>query len=402
LELRVVTLWGKARLVIWWWGQVPGQAATYPHRNAWLVRQPKLPGKLSDEDSWESIHEHKGGNAGFDAGLRLFERHMPAMASTAEHLATAIGAPFLRVDFFVGSPRWGVRLNEVAYGSMVEHRRPPKGDSRTLVDDSPAIARILREGAALCHQKAPSALFLEALGARGATYAEMSIERLPPEHRPPVPPGALPEQGDPNCEQLRLPIDRCQTPRRLHMTNNQMYQEAHSKMERPAEVDATDCLTSSTSAVIVTFRNALPTPVNLHWVCPNRGLVYQNTFQSGMQVELQTFSTHEFVVTDSAGVVLKTWQAKAGEGEKQLVTVDISLEAVFKNASGEPISLFWKEPTSGTEVPQAEVKPAAGAKVRSAHAHEFVVRSHSNDLIRTWRADVSLGEWQEVLIGDAA
>jgi len=131
---------------------------------------------------------------------------MPAMASTAEHLATAIGAPFLRVDFFVGSPRWGVRLNEVAYGSMVEHRRPPKGDSRTLVDDSPAIARILREGAALCHQKAPSALFLEALGARGATYAEMSIERLPPEHRPPVPPGALPEQGDPNCEHLRLPM----------------------------------------------------------------------------------------------------------------------------------------------------------------------------------------------------
>jgi len=335
----------------------------------------------------------------FDAGLRLFERHMPAMASTAEHLATAIGSPFLRVDFFVGSPRWGVRLNEVAYGSIVEHRRPPKGDSRTLVDDSPAIARILREGAALCHQKAPSALFLEGLGAKGATYEDMSIERLPPERRPPIPPGALQEQADPNCEQFRTPIARCQTPRRLHMRSNQVDQEAHPQMERPVEGAS---MTSNNSAVSVTFRNVLPAPVNLHWVCPSRGLVYQNTLQTGMEVNYQTFSTHEFVVTDSAGVVLKRWQAKAGEGETQVVSVDISLEAVFKNASGEPISLFWKEPTSGAEVPQCEVKPAAGAKVQTAHAHEFVVRSQSNVLIRTWRADVSLGDCQEILIGDTA
>merc|ERR1719181_1063899 len=43
LEMRVVTLWGKARLGIWWWGrQLEGAAPApnrKPQRNTWIVRK---------------------------------------------------------------------------------------------------------------------------------------------------------------------------------------------------------------------------------------------------------------------------------------------------------------------------------------------------------------------------
>jgi len=132
------------------------------------VRQLIRPGSFSEDDGWEIIHQHKGHNPGFDAALELFRRAMPAMAAAAEAIATAAGAPFLRSDFFVGSGRWGVRLNEVAYGSGIDYRR--KGSGADLVDDSPAIARILQEGHALCTQRYNPEFFLEPLGANGTSY----------------------------------------------------------------------------------------------------------------------------------------------------------------------------------------------------------------------------------------
>eukprot|EP00439_Symbiodinium_sp_Y106_P026737 s6240_g3.t1 len=128
LELRVVTIWGKARVGIWWWGRV---ADPKGKRTTWLVRVPRISGQLSDDDGWEVIHEHGGQNRGFEVSLKLFREAMPAMSAAAENIATAVGAPFLRSDFFVGSEEWGVRLNEVAYGSGVDYkRRLPGGTSK--------------------------------------------------------------------------------------------------------------------------------------------------------------------------------------------------------------------------------------------------------------------------------
>merc|ERR1711971_67438 len=107
---------------------------------------------------------------------------MPAMAQAAEAISKAVGAPFLRSDFFVGSEKWGVRLNEVAYGSGVECRR--KGISAVSgslddrgIDDLPVIARILQEGFSRCTKKKTARNFLEPLGAVGETYEVLKVKR---------------------------------------------------------------------------------------------------------------------------------------------------------------------------------------------------------------------------------
>eukprot|EP00435_Cladocopium_sp_Y103_P028047 s3419_g7.t1 len=177
LELRVVTLWGKARVGIWWWGRHTDPKG---RRSTWFVRKPARGGELSEDDDWEVIHEHRGGNRGFEVSLKLFKEAMPVMCTAAEAIATAVGAPFLRSDFFVGDSRWGVRLNEVAYGSGVDYRRRKEKNSTSkqtkggswqggLVDDGPAIAEILQEGFKVC-QRQPPADFLRTLGAKNAIY----------------------------------------------------------------------------------------------------------------------------------------------------------------------------------------------------------------------------------------
>merc|ERR1712048_984177 len=53
-------------------------------------------------------------------------QHMPQMVEQAEHLATATGASWLRVDFFLPPPGMDmpVTMNEVAYGSGILYRDP--------------------------------------------------------------------------------------------------------------------------------------------------------------------------------------------------------------------------------------------------------------------------------------
>eukprot|EP00929_Paragymnodinium_shiwhaense_P118630 TRINITY_DN90543_c0_g1_i1.p1 TRINITY_DN90543_c0_g1~~TRINITY_DN90543_c0_g1_i1.p1 ORF type:complete len:644 (-),score=130.40 TRINITY_DN90543_c0_g1_i1:58-1989(-) len=171
LEMRVVTVWGKARLGIWWWGR----GVREEKRNVWVVRRPAVPGKLGANDDWEVLHEHSGNNPGFERALALFKKGMPAMAAAAEEIAKAVGAPFLRSDFFIGSQTWGVRLNEVAYGSGADLRRRPEGSDK-LVDDGPFVAQILQEGMQLCKLQRPS-YFLSKLGVEGSTYETMRVQR---------------------------------------------------------------------------------------------------------------------------------------------------------------------------------------------------------------------------------
>jgi len=202
LELRVVALWGKVRMGVWWWGD---QA---PQRNLWIVRQHGK--EFSDDDNWEAAHEHTGSNPGFDAAVRLFTRHMPRMAATTEHIAVSCGAPFLRADFFVGSSEFGVRLNEVAYGSGIEYRR--RGE-KGLVNDSIVVAQILQEGMAECTMSMPAERFLARLGAQGQTYDEVTVNPVPPECRIPSRSLALNDKNDTCSAEWVMPKEMCLTPR---------------------------------------------------------------------------------------------------------------------------------------------------------------------------------------------
>merc|ERR1712070_424856 len=65
LELRVSTLWGKARVGQWWWGRDLEAKDEVPQRNVWLVRRLISSTEFNDDDTWEVVHEHPGGNTGF-------------------------------------------------------------------------------------------------------------------------------------------------------------------------------------------------------------------------------------------------------------------------------------------------------------------------------------------------
>jgi len=212
LELRVVVLWGKARIAVWWWGRnvAPGEC---PSRNAWLVRRPARRGELSDEDDWQVAHGHTGHNPGFNRALALFERHISSMAATAEAIAGAFGAPFLRADFFVGSAQWGVRLNEVAYGCGCDYRSMAEDGTGRLLDDGPAIAQILQEGMACCQRRIPADGFLSRLGAHGRTYYDMQVTPLPPALRPAP---LRDDDSDPSaCLAFAVPDELCATVREM-------------------------------------------------------------------------------------------------------------------------------------------------------------------------------------------
>jgi hypothetical protein len=172
LEVRVIAMWGKARMGIWWWGKEKDT-----QRNTWIMRRPVKPDELSDDDCWEVIHQHaEGCNIGFDVALEVLERDMPSMAATTEALAQAIGAPWMRVDFFVGSSRWGVRLNEVAYGCGCDYRnRMPDG---CVIDDAPAMASIIQEGYAQGPKSKSPESFLVPLGTQGSSYENMETSRV--------------------------------------------------------------------------------------------------------------------------------------------------------------------------------------------------------------------------------
>jgi hypothetical protein len=150
-------------------------------------------------------------NRGFEKAVELFERNISTLASMAETVATAVGAPFLRVDFFVGDPKWGVRLNEVAYGCGIDYRNLMEGTNR-MVDDAPAIARILQEGHNLCRKKKPD-YFLKNLGAQGRSYNELVVDEFPEYQKQRVDPraAAAAVASKDQCEDCRVKDELCST-----------------------------------------------------------------------------------------------------------------------------------------------------------------------------------------------
>jgi hypothetical protein len=163
IEIRVITLWGKTRLGIWWFGPKCNDPKIKWERNAWMVQQGNQPG-----EPWQVIREGNFQTPEYEQGLQLVLQAMPTMASSAERIAKAVGTPFLRSDFFVGSSKWGIRLNEVAYGSNIELRKLANGPLG-FADDSPDVARILQEGFKRCRRKSPEH-FLKKLGVQGNSY----------------------------------------------------------------------------------------------------------------------------------------------------------------------------------------------------------------------------------------
>jgi hypothetical protein len=212
LELKVCALWGKARSGVWWWGTRMAGPAQVPHRNVWVVRDPVVPGELSDDDGWEVLHNHPGGNAGFENAVKLFKRYMPQMAALTETLATALGTPFLRADFFVGSSKWGIRLNEVAYGCGLEYRNLLRDSNGSrVIDDKPAMSEILRQGMALCHKRSGPGHFLENLGVQGTCYEDTAVVPL----GQPLTNLAASIQPDPELKEYAVEEDLCKSVKEL-------------------------------------------------------------------------------------------------------------------------------------------------------------------------------------------
>jgi len=329
LELRVLVLWGKARTGIWWWGLDGSPEA---HRNAWIQRCPAKRGELSEHDTWDVLHEHPGENPGYIAALELFQRHMPSMSAAAERLASAVGAPFLRCDFFVGSSRWGVRLNEVAYGSSIEHRRRPKDGGKRLVDDGPAIAHILREGMAACRQHWPWEDFLKRLGATGDSYKEMEVEESSTP-RLDLPRRARLPSRDPECDRWAVPPELCVTPRADPGKAQQVpfsdaaaqgacVKSAGNKEDSAAQAMKLNGAPGKSDAVKATFRNMSSIPVELHWLGLGDRNVSQGSLAPGAAVLVKTFHLHRFTLSDEAGAVVHHWQADRLKGDNQEVRLE--------------------------------------------------------------------------------
>jgi len=134
---------------------------------------------------------------------------MTTMVAYCESFAAAVGAPFLRADFFVGSPKFGVRLNEVAYGCGCDYRNRTSGELGKMFDDAPAMARILQDGMSVCQARLPPRSFLSKLGVRGDSYAQMEVL---PRERPAMPLTLPPTFEDFEEEDSIIPEEQCNTP----------------------------------------------------------------------------------------------------------------------------------------------------------------------------------------------
>lgn len=171
IELRVTALWGRAHSAVWWWGD------TALEMNTWFAR------REGTENEWDELHEGIE-----EPGLREVRAqmlaHMPALATAAEKVAVAVGAPFLRSDFFIGSDEFGVRLNETAYGSNIQYRRQNTVGNVGLLDDAPVVAQVLHEGMPLCSARFPAKHFLSQLGFSGSCYRDAIVLDLKSENRP--------------------------------------------------------------------------------------------------------------------------------------------------------------------------------------------------------------------------
>eukprot|EP00933_Yihiella_yeosuensis_P064769 TRINITY_DN6828_c0_g1_i1.p1 TRINITY_DN6828_c0_g1~~TRINITY_DN6828_c0_g1_i1.p1 ORF type:complete len:607 (+),score=112.81 TRINITY_DN6828_c0_g1_i1:86-1906(+) len=212
MELRVIALWGKVRLAVWWWGRNSEASGEAPQRNVWFVRRLQN-GQITDDDEWEVLHEHQGHNQGFENAIAIFRKHMAAMAATTELIANSFGAPFLRADFFAGCPKRGVRLNEVAYGCGVDYKAIPSPGHK-LLDDAPSIAYILQEGMKLCRSVLPPEHFLGRVGATGRSYADLKVfPRSRAVSLVSKPSRILRDEADEETEALACTEDLCKTVR---------------------------------------------------------------------------------------------------------------------------------------------------------------------------------------------
>jgi hypothetical protein len=100
----------------------------------------------------------------------------------------------------------------VAYGSGIEYMNRGDDPACHLVDDSTAIAQILREGMPHCRRRLPAQHFLRNLGVRGHAYSDMVVTSVPPHLRPALPSRALGAPGlEAFCNACAAGEDLCKT-----------------------------------------------------------------------------------------------------------------------------------------------------------------------------------------------
>mmetsp|Transcript_62749 Transcript_62749/g.99120 ORF Transcript_62749/g.99120 Transcript_62749/m.99120 type:complete len:1087 (-) Transcript_62749:8-3268(-) len=170
LELRVFVLWGRCRLASWWsHGANSGDQPIVT-----LARNLVHNSRSGSTDEWSVLHSRAGSDPMYYKALEVLQCEVQTIAATAESLATEVGSPFLRADFFVGSERWGIRLNDVACGDALNNSLLELSDESSN-SHALAIAHAIRDGHSLCQRRFPPEHFLSRLGVRGGCYKDMVV-----------------------------------------------------------------------------------------------------------------------------------------------------------------------------------------------------------------------------------
>jgi len=173
LELRVFVLWGRCRLASWWsHGANSGDQPIVT-----LARNLVHNSRSGSTDEWSVLHSRAGSDPMYYKALEVLQCEVQTIAATAESLATEVGSPFLRADFFVGSERWGIRLNDVACGDALNNSLLELSDESSN-SHALAIAHAIRDGHSLCQRRFPPEHFLSRLGVRGGCYKDMVVMDL--------------------------------------------------------------------------------------------------------------------------------------------------------------------------------------------------------------------------------
>jgi len=166
LELRIFVLWGRPSLASWWsHGAKSGEKPIVT-----FVRS--IEREATDE--WRILHSRAGCEPMYCKAVEVLQHELPAIAAAAQSVSTRLGAPFLRADFFAGSEKWGIRLNEVACGDALDNTLLEIGGD-CFNSESLSLAQVICEGHSMCQKYFPPEHFLSQLGVQGSCYKDMVV-----------------------------------------------------------------------------------------------------------------------------------------------------------------------------------------------------------------------------------
>jgi len=161
-EIKVQTVWGRFYVGVMEGDPRDGTGDMVTDNGNWSIRYwLRRDGTSSCDKQASNVPADTACFPEFDNRAR---GELPFMIRYSEMLAQYFGAPWLRVDFFIGSDTYGLRVNELAYGSGLPY---------PLLDDD--LAKIMVEGfrdGKFVNKSRD--LFLDEMGCRLANHTQLN------------------------------------------------------------------------------------------------------------------------------------------------------------------------------------------------------------------------------------